>query len=275
MTNECVEANRANWDARVADHLVAYGADAFADDSSANWVGTDLELMTPHLPNGSIRDLELVHLQCHIGLDTLSWARLGARATGTDFSGEAIKAARNLTARAGLEAEFVQTLNEDAPVVLGRQFDVVFTSVGVLTWLADLDSWARAIYTLLKPGGLFFIREAHPMMSALDSEREDDLLLVNEPYFPTDTPLSYHDGATYASDTVLADHKTNYQWPHSLAEILGSVIGAGLTIEAFHEHTTMPWRGLPSLVQTAEGYALPSGRERLPLMFSLAARRPV
>lgn len=275
MTSEYVEANRANWDARVADHLVAYGAEAFADDPSANWVRGDLALMAPHLPNGSVHGLDLVHLQCHIGVDTLSWARLGARVTGTDFSGEAIDAARMLAARAGLSADFVQTLNEDAPVVLGRQFDVVFTSVGVLAWLADLDSWARAIHTLLKPGGLFFIREGHPMMSALAYERDDDLLVVDEPYFPTGTPLRYDDGITYASDTVLDDHKTNYQWPHSLAEILGAVLGAGLIIESFGEHTTMPWKALPSLVQTPEGFALPSGRERLPLMFSLAARRPM
>lgn len=274
MTGEYVDANRANWDARVADHVVAYGAEAFADNPSANSVRGDLALMAPHLPHGSVDGLDLIHLQCHIGLDTISWARLGAHVTGTDFSTEAITAARQLAARAGLSVEFVQTLNEEAPAILGREFDVVFTSVGVLAWLADLESWAHTIHTLLKPGGLFFIREGHPMMSALAYERDDDLLVVDEPYFPIGQPLRYDDGVTYASENVLTDHKTNYQWPHSLAEILGAVLGAGLVIESFDEHTTMPWKALPSLVKTPDGYALPNGRERLPLMFSLAARRP-
>lgn len=274
MTDDFVEANRANWDARVPDHLVAYGAEAFADDPSANWVLGDLASMAPHLPDGTVEGLDLVHLQCHIGTDSLSWARAGARVVGTDFSGEAIAAARRLATRAGLDVEFVQTLNDDAPAVLGRRFDVVFTSVGVLTWLSDLDAWARTVHSLLRPGGLFFIREGHPMMSALAYERDDDLLVLSEPYFPTGAPLRFDDGTTYASETRIDEHATTYQWPHSLSEILGALLRAGLTILSFDEHTTIPWKALPSLVATPEGFVLPSGRERLPLMFSVAARRP-
>lgn len=274
MTTDFVEANRANWDARVADHLIAYRANEFADDPSAIWMHEDLAVMAPHLPGGSVAGLDLLHLQCHIGLDTISWARLGAHATGTDFSGEAIAAARSLATRAGVEIEYVQTTNEDAPAALGRQFDVVYTSIGVLAWLADLESWGRAIHTLLRPGGLFFIREGHPMMSSLAYERDDDLLVIDEPYFPTGTPIRSDDGGTYASDTILEDHKTSYQWPHSLAEIFGAVLGAGLTVLAFDEYTTIAWKSLPSLVQTPDGYALPEGRERLPLTFSLTARKP-
>lgn len=273
MTDEFVEANRANWDARVSDHLLAYGAEAFADDPSANWVMGDLALMAPHLPGGSVEGPDLVHLQCHIGTDSLSWARLGASVTGTDFSGEAITAARELAARAGLDAEFVQTLNDDAPAVLGREFDVVFTSVGVLAWLSDLDAWARTIHTLLRPGGLFFIREGHPMMNALAHERDDDLLVVTEPYFSTGEPQRFDDGVTYASDTIIEEHVTTFQWPHSLSEILGALLRAGLTILSFEEHTTIPWKSLPTLTPTPEGFVLPDGRERLPLMFSVAARK--
>ncbi|MGV8881843.1 MAG: class I SAM-dependent methyltransferase [Rhodoglobus sp.] len=273
MSNEFVEANRANWDERVSDHLVAYGAEAFADDPSANWVREDLALMAPHLPNGSVDGLDLVHLQCHIGTDSLSWARLGARVTGTDFSGEAVTAARDLAARAGLDATFVQTLNDDAPQLLGREFDVVFTSVGVLTWLPDLDAWARTICALLRPGGLFFIREGHPMVSALAFERDDDLLVVTEPYFSTGEPRRFDDGVTYASNNVIENNVTTYEWTHSLSDILGALLRAGLTILSFDEHTTIPWKALPSLIPTPEGFVLPSGRERLPLMFSIAARK--
>lgn len=274
MSNEFVEANRANWDERVSDHLVAYGAEAFADDPSANWVREDLALMAPHLPNGSVDGLDLVHLQCHIGTDSLSWARLGARVTGTDFSGAAITAARELAARAGLDATFVQTLNDDAPQVLGRQFDVVFTSVGVLTWLPDLDAWAQAIHALLSPGGLFFVRDSHPMMNALDFERDDDLMVVTGPYFSTGKPIRFDDGTTYASENVLEENITTYEWPYSLSDVLGALLRSGLTILSFDEHTTIPWKALPFLVPTPDGFVVPSGRERLPLMFSVAARKP-
>lgn len=111
-------------------------------------------------------------------------------------------------------------------------------------------------------------------MNALAYERDDDLLVVNEPYFPSGSPLRYDDGTTYASDTVLEEHATHYEWPHSLAEIFSAVIGGGLNILAFDEHRTIPWKALSSLTPSSDGFVLPSGRDRLPLMFSLTARRP-
>ena len=111
------------------------------------------------------------------------------------------------------------------------------------------------------------------MMSALASERDDDLLVVTEPYFPTGHPQRFDDGVTYASDNLIKEHVTTYQWPHSLSEIFEALLHAGLSILAFDEHTTIPWKALPSLIPTPEGYVLPSGRERLPLMFWIAARK--
>lgn len=267
-----IDVNRANWDERVADHLVAYKANEFADDPNAIRVEIEAGLMAPHLPGGSLEGLELVHLQCHIGVDTISLARLGAHVVGIDFSGEAIAAASVLAERAGVDASFVQTSNEAAPDVLGRQFDVVYTSVGVLAWLPDLGSWAIAIKRLLKPGGLFFIYEAHPMVMTLQYDRTDNALVVTEPYFATDEPQRLENGISYASEKPLTN-RTTFEWPHSLDEILSSILGAGLTIEAFHEHTAMPWKPIPSLVVTDGGFALPTGRERVPMMFSLAARK--
>jgi len=268
-----IEANRANWNERVADHVVAYGAEAFADDPTASSTDFEEALMAPHLPGGSLDGLELVHLQCHIGVDSISLARRGARVVGTDFSENAIEAAAALATRAGVDAVFVQTLNEDAPDVLGRRFDVVYTSVGVLAWLPDLTAWAEAIARLLKPGGLFFLYEGHPMVMSLQYTRDDDALVVTEPYFGGDEPLRSDDGTTYASDTVLSN-RTTYEWPHSLDEILSAVLDVGLRIESFHEHRAMPWKPIPSLVSTPAGFALPHGRERVPMMFSLAARAP-
>lgn len=267
-----IEANRATWDERVAEHLLAYRAHEFADDPTDNRVEFEASLMAPHLPGASLKGLDLVHLQCHIGVDSISLARLGARVVGTDFSGEAIAAASALAARAGVDASFIQTSNEDAPDLLKRQFDVVYTSVGVLAWLPDLGSWAKAVERLLKPGGLFFLYEGHPMVMTLQYDRTDDALVVTEPYFGTGEPQRSDNGITYASDNALPN-RTTYEWPHSLDEILSSVLSAGLTIEAFHEHTAMPWKPIPGLVATESGFALPTGRERVPMMFSLAARK--
>ena len=268
-----IEANRANWDERVADHLVAYRAEAFADDPTANRVEFEAGIMAPHLPNGSLAGLDVVHLQCHIGVDTISLARLGARVVGTDFSGEAIAAATILADRAGVDASFLKTSNEKAPKALDRQFDVVYTTVGVLAWLPNLGTWAKAVEQLLKPGGLFFLYEAHPMVMTLQYDRTDNALVVTEPYFGTDEPQRFDSGTTYASETVLTN-RTTYEWPHSLDEILTSILHTGLHIEAFHEYTAMPWKPIPQLVPTNAGFALPDGRERLPMMFSLAARKP-
>ncbi|AYG05075.1 class I SAM-dependent methyltransferase [Gryllotalpicola protaetiae] len=129
-----LEANRANWDERVAGHLIGYDVAGFAADASriSTVVRDDLKLMAPHLPNGSMTGLSLVHLQCHIGTDTLSFARLGAQVTGVDFSGEAIAAAREVAERAGLDGRFVQSTVEEAPIAVDEQFDVVYTSIGAL-----------------------------------------------------------------------------------------------------------------------------------------------
>lgn len=271
-THDQIEANRANWNERVSDHLVAYKANEFADDPSANRVMFEAEVMAPHLPDGSVAGLDVVHLQCHIGVDSISLARLGARVVGTDFSSEAIAAATSLAARAGVDASFVQTSNEAAPDQLGRQFDVVYTTVGVLAWLPDLTTWARAVERLLKPGGLFFLYEAHPMVMTLQYDREDNALVVTEPYFGAGEAQRFDSGTTYASDTLLMN-RTTYEWPHSLDDIFTSILAAELQIEAFHEYTAMPWEPIPNLVKTPAGYVLADGNERVPMMFSLAARK--
>lgn len=274
MSDDFVAANMRNWNERVADHLVAYGAEAFADDPTALTATVEAELLAPFVPGGSFEGLDIAHLQCHIGLDTISFARRGANVVGTDLSAEAIAAATALAARAGTpNARFVQCANEDAPDVLARQFDVVFTSVGALVWLPDLEPWARSIHRLLRPGGVFLVYDGHPMMSAMRFDRDDDLLVVGEPYFASDRPRRFDDGATYASSTIMTNAVT-YEWSHSLSEIFTALLGAGLRIEAFGEHRSMPWKALPGLVLTDQGWMLPDGGPDIPLMFSVIARRP-
>lgn len=273
--DEHVRANRANWDERVASHLKAYGAEEFADnpDAISSVVATDAEALEPYLPGGSVRGLKLMHLQCHIGTDTLGWARRGADVTGIDFSSESIRAARMLAKRAGVAARFETSTVEDSPNMVRERFDVVYTSVGVLVWLPRLDLWAKAVYALLKPGGVFYVRDAHPILNALDYDRDDGLLVLNQQYFASDGPIRYDHGTTYADGDVHLENATTYEWMHSLSEIIQALLAAGLVITAFDEGTTIPWKALPTLMSTPEGYVLPDNPERVPLEFSIVARR--
>ncbi|MCL2515755.1 MAG: class I SAM-dependent methyltransferase [Microbacteriaceae bacterium] len=274
MTDDLhLETNRANWDDRVAGHLVAYDTDGFAADASriSSVVRDDLPLMAPHLPNGSVDGLSLAHLQCHIGTDTLSFARLGARVTGIDFSGEAVAAARALAERAGLEASFVQSTVAEASVAVTEKFDIVYTSIGVLVWLDDLTAWARSIRALLKPGGLFYIRENHPMVMTLDPDRTDGLLVVRDPYFHSTEPKLYVGEYSYIGDAKLTA-TSQYEWQHPLSEIIGALLGAGLAIEAFGEQDTLQWHHLNGMVPEGDNWVLPEGRDRVPMTFSIAAR---
>lgn len=275
MDTDYLAANRANWNERVESHLVAYGTDDFVAEPSAMSpvVRDDLALMAPFLPHGSVAGLRLVHLQCHIGTDTLSWARLGATVTGVDFSRKSIIAARDLASRAALDAVFVESTVDTAADHVDGQFDVVYTGIGAITWLSDLDKWATTVHRLLKPGGLFFIRDGHPILSTVDYERHDGELVITSPYFSTGAPLRFDDGTTYADDDVRLDNSTTYEWPHSLSEVIQPLLGVGLELLSFQEQTVIPWRASPSMVEIDANYALPDNRERLPLTFSLAARR--
>jgi 2-polyprenyl-3-methyl-5-hydroxy-6-metoxy-1,4-benzoquinol methylase len=274
---EYLRTNRDGWDESAILHVDSYGADRLADDPTAiaSAVRKDAELMAPHLPEGSVRGLSLVHLQCHIGTDTLSWGRLGAEVTGVDFSPEAIHQADRLAQRAGIPARFVLSTVDAAPQALpGERFDIVYTSVGALMWLPDLEDWAKTVAALLKPGGLFFVRDQHPMESTLDESRSDGEFMVTFPYFSTGSPVRDEDASDYSDESAVLTNTVSYWWPHPLSEIIGSLLRAGLAIVAFDEHREMDWRALPTMVREGDWFVLPDHAERLPLMFSLAARAP-
>ena len=237
-------------------------------------VRDDLAALTPYLPGGSPAGLDLVHLQCHIGLDTLSWARLGARVTGVDLSPASTAAARDLAARAGLPATFLESDVARALEVCPDRFDVVYTGIGALCWLPDLDAWARAVVGLLRPGGTFYVREAHPVLYALDPDRADGALVLTQPYFGG-PPRHRRQDSTYAGADVPEDARDTYEWQHGLAEIVQALLGAGLRLAAIAEQRTIPWPALPGMVPTGDGsWALPEGSDRLPLTFALTATRP-
>ena len=174
------ELNRASWDERAPAHAASrdYAVDRFASDPGhlSEVVRFDLPLL------GDIGGLRGVHLQCHIGTDTVSLARLGADMTGLDFSPASLAEARRIASLAGADVRFVEAEVYDAPGALGPEpFDLVYTGIGALCWLPDIARWARVVAGLLRPGGRLFIREGHPMLWALDDPRPDGLLAVEYP----------------------------------------------------------------------------------------------
>jgi SAM-dependent methyltransferase len=224
---------------------------------------------------GNVAGKTLLHLQCHFGLDSLSWARLGARVTGADFSEQAIALARSLSQEVGVKAEFVCSDIDKLPQVLSGQFDIVYTSYGVLAWLPDLQNWAAVIAHFLKPGGFFHIAESHPFLQVFPNEKTTTDLQVQLSYFPSPEPTRWEPEGCYADKDAQVTHPS-YEWTHSLAEIINALIGAGLRIDFLHEFPFLCWDNFPFMQKGSDGlWRLPGDHDTIPLTFSLKATKPL
>jgi 2-polyprenyl-3-methyl-5-hydroxy-6-metoxy-1,4-benzoquinol methylase len=246
------DINRANWDQRAPAHATSpdYNVQGFIDDPLL--ISAVVRFDRPLL--GDLSGLRGVHLQCHIGTDTLSLHRLGARMTGLDFSSVAIQQARALVARSGDEVSFVTSDVYDAASALGgEQYDLVFTGIGALCWLPSISRWAATVADLLKPGGRLFIREGHPMLWSLADTRTDSLLVVDYPYFERDEPIVWVDGGTYVRTEAVFTANTTHEWNHGLGEIVSALLGQGLQITGLVEHDSVPWEALPQQMTRDDG----------------------
>jgi len=219
---------------------------------------------------GEVAGKSLLHLQCHFGLDTLSWARRGAAVTGVDFSDKAVGLAQALARDVGLEARFICSDLYALPAVLSGQFDIVYTSYGVLCWLRDLERWAELIAHFLKPGGVFYIADFHPFIKVFDDAAASDLR-VKYPYFYHPTPSEWQVQGSYADREAQTTEPVEYEWMHSLGEIVSVLAAAGLRIEFLHEHRCSVSQTLECMEQDAQGWWRFKGSHDLPLMFSLRA----
>ncbi len=260
------ELNRALWDERVPIHVAGkfYDVPGFLAGKS-RLLPFELEEL------GSVEGLSLVHPQCHFGLDTLSWARRGARVTGLDFSAPAIRTAREVAERADLEAEFVQADVYEASTALGgREFDVVYTGRGALNWLPDVERWAQVMASLLAPGGRFYISEFHPFTEVFG----DDELTVERSYFERG-PWLWDEPGTYADPDAQTTHNRTVEWVHGIGDVVSALAAAGLVIEFVREYDCTLSPRWPFLERGEDGVLrMPEGRPALPLMYSiLAARR--
>jgi 2-polyprenyl-3-methyl-5-hydroxy-6-metoxy-1,4-benzoquinol methylase len=271
------EVNRRHWDERAPAHAASaeYSFDRFIDDSDhlSDVVRFDL----PRL--GDITGLRGVHLQCHIGTDTISLARLGARMTGLDFSAASLEEARLLARAAHAEVDFVQAEVTDATSVLEPgAFDLIYTGVGALCWLPDIRGWAGVVAALLRPGGRLFIREGHPVLWALDYGRTDGELVLVYPYRETVEPVIDISEGSYVEVEGTLLNVESHSWNHGLGEIVSALIDEGLVLTQLVEHDSVPWNPLPGGgMRRAEAgeWRLIDRPERLPLTYTLQARKPL
>ena len=223
---------------------------------------------------GNVRGKKLLHLQCHFGLDTLAWARHGAIVTGVDLSDRSIALAQNVSRELNIPAQFLCSDILALPGVLDDQFDIVFTSYGILHWLRDLNRWAEVIAHFLKPGGYFYIVEDHPFMRVFSADAEKGVK-VNNPYFFSQEPYKAETAGSYATD-FKGETRTYYMWDHSLGEVINSLIDSGLRIEFLHEFPFALRAKFPTMVQGEDGYwRFTRENNMIPLLFSLKASRPV
>jgi SAM-dependent methyltransferase len=266
--------NLAQWDERAPAHAASpdYAVDRFVADPGflSGVVRFDQALL------GDIRGLRGVHLQCHIGTDTISLARLGASMTGLDFSAAALAQARDLAKRTGSATEFVEADAYDAVQVLGAgQFDLVYTGIGALCWLPDIRRWAQVVAGLLKPGGRLFIREGHPMLWSLADTRPDGLLVVDQPYFERPEPSIWEEGGTYVATDAVFENNTSAEWNHGLGETITALLEAGMTLTGLTEHDSVPWNGMPGQMEEIDGgeWRLADRPWRLAASYTLQATR--
>jgi len=271
-STDYLAVNRANWDDRAGVHASSRGYDLqrYRDDPTAisHVVAFDRPLL------GDVAGLETVHLQCHIGTDTLSLARLGARVTGLDLSPASLAVARGLASETGTDIAYVESDVYSAVDTLGGgRFDLVYTGVGAICWLPSIRRWAETVAGLLRPGGRLFIRDMHPALGAVGDDNPERLQL-DHPYFEVPEPMVWDDDVTYVDADRPLTATRSVEWNHGIGEIVTALLANGMELTGLVEHRTVPWLALPELMEPDEvdgEFRLREKPERLPLTFTIQA----
>ena len=276
MTEDWRAINLANWESRVPVHAGpgGYNLETFDDPAYLSKV---VRYDLPRL--GRLDGLDVVHLQCHLGTDTVSLARLGARSTtGLDFSPSALLRARQLATRAEADVTFVDGDVYDAVELLGlHEFDLVYTGIGAICWLPSIRRWADVVAGLLRPGGRLFMREGHPVLWSMSDPRPDRLLVVEHPYFERAEPNVWDQGGTYVETDVQFEHTVSHDWNHGLGEIITALFEVGLRLTMFVEHDSVPWEAFPGRMERTdqEEWRLKDRPWRLPHSYTLRAVKSI
>lgn len=259
------DANKETWNKKVAVHA----ASEFYDLSGFK-AGSESLKMYELNALGDVRGSKLLHLQCHFGQDTLSWARKGAICTGVDISEKGIELARDLNEELGLDVTFVCCNVLDVSKHISEEFDIVFTSYGVIGWLPDLKPWGTMIADRLKSGGVFYLVEFHPIAWMFDYKTDPPKMRYG--YQQQEAIYEEYEG-TYADDGNATMISKEYGWNHGLGEVISALTAAGLRIDTLKEHPGSPYNIFPGLVKSESGlFELP---DRLyPLIYELKAHKP-
>ena len=271
LVNERIEINRRNWNERTPIHAASemYDIEGF---KAGRMTLTDIEIDEI----GPIKGKSLLHLQCHFGLDTMSWARLGATVTGVDLSDASIVLARELNEELGLDARFIRSNVYDLPKVLDEHFDIVYTALGALCWLPDLTRWGQIIARYLKPGGTFYMLDEHPTGRIFDAVQGPDGNHELKPtwsYFPDpEGILEEGERPTYTGSGTI--DSPVYEWQHSLSEIVNSLIKVGLKLEFMHEFPFLFFQSSPLMRRDDGGWwRLDEYDGNIPFILSIKANR--
>ena len=263
--------NQANWNSRVPVHLGpgGYRVEQFIEDRTK--ISDVVNFDRPKL--GDLTGRSVVHLQCHIGTDTISLARLGAsEVVGVDFSDKALNAARKLATDTSDNARFVLSDVYHAAATVNQQFDLLYTSVGTICWFDDIERWASNVAGLLKPGGRFVFRDLHPIMWVF--EELDGEIVPHFPYWQRqDEPLRLDENESYLGVGTISSTRTN-GWNHTVGEVLNALIASGMGIDHVDEHAGCDWQLFPSAIAEGTQHFLPDNlRNKLPVCWSITATK--
>ena len=275
-SEEYLELNGTWWDERAAAHAASpdYGIRRLLADPTA----LSEVVAFDRLRLGDLIGVDAVHMQCHIGTDTLSLARLGADVTGLDLSEASLEQARHLAAAAGAEIDYVQSPVYDAVSALGAErFDLVYTGVGALCWLPSIRRWAEVVAGLLRPGGRLFLRDGHPVLWSLADPGPDGALKIEHAYFEREEPTIWDDEGTYVATEVEFRNNKTHEWNHGIGQIVTALMDSGMELTALEEHDSVPWNALPGLMEELPDlhneWRLTDRPWRLPHTYTIQARK--
>ena len=257
------ETNKATWNKKVAVHAQSemYNMKAFKQGETS-LMHYELKALQ------NVKDKSLLHLQCHFGQDTMSWTRLGAKCVGVDISDKAIDLAKSLNKELQLDAEFVCCNVLDTSKYISETFDIVFTSYGTIGWLPDLKPWAKMIAERLKPGGVFYMVEFHPIAWMFDYNNGEAAMKYH--YSQAEVIYEEYEG-TYANQSSKMVSK-EYGWNHGLSDIVNALIEAGLQIDYLNEHDESPYDVFPDLIKTESGF-YKMKNQLFPMIFEIKATK--
>ena len=264
MKDKYFEVNRDTWNQKVKVHSASdmYQMEDFLSGKSS--------LMSyERNALGNVEGKSLLHLQCHFGQDTLSWARLGAKCVGVDISDEGVTLAKELNQKLNLDAEFKRCNVLDTSKHVAETFDIVFKSYGVIGWLPDLKPWGRMICERLKSGGVFYMVEFHPIAWMFDYSKNPSELKYG--YMQDEVIYEEYQG-TYADEDSKMISK-EFGWNHGLSEVINALTEAGLQVDYLNEHDESPYDIFPELKKLSSGMYYRQDK-LFPLIFEIKATKP-